>query len=47
MLGLVVVPLLSVLVSVLGWRLPVVLPVVATLGFGVPGVSRIGVLLVV
>jgi len=35
MLGLVMVPLLSVLVTVLGWRLPLVLPVVATLGLAV------------
>jgi hypothetical protein len=35
MLGLVVVPLLSVLMAVLGWRLPVVLPVVATVGLAV------------
>ena len=35
MLGLVMVPLLSVLVAVLGWRLPVVLPVVATVGLAV------------
>lgn len=35
MLGLVVVPLLSTLLAVLGWRLPVVLPVVATIGLAV------------
>jgi hypothetical protein len=35
MLGLLVVPLLSVLLAVLGWRLPVVLPVVATIGLAV------------
>jgi hypothetical protein len=35
MLGLVVVPLLSVLVTVLGWRLPLVLPVVVTVGLAV------------
>ena len=35
MLGLVVVPLLATLLAVLGWRLPVVLPVVATIGLAV------------
>jgi hypothetical protein len=35
LVGLVAVPLLSALLSVLGWRLPVVLPVVATLGLAV------------
>jgi len=35
MLGLLVVPLLSTLLAVLGWRLPVVLPVVATIGLAV------------
>ena len=35
MLGLLVVPLLATLLAVLGWRLPVVLPVVATIGLAV------------
>jgi Flp pilus assembly protein TadB len=35
MLGLVMVPVLSVLLSVLGWRLPAVVPVVVTLGLAV------------
>src|SRR5450759_4108774 len=35
MLGLLVVPLLATLMAVLGWRLPVVLPVVATVGLAV------------
>jgi hypothetical protein len=35
MLGLVMVPVLSVLLAVLGWRLPVVVPVVVTVGFAV------------
>lgn len=35
MLGLLVVPLLSVLLAVLGWRLPVVLPVLATIGLAI------------
>jgi hypothetical protein len=35
MLGLLVVPLLSVLLTVLGWRLPVVLPVLATIGLAI------------
>lgn len=35
LIGLVMVPVLSLLLAVLGWRLPIVIPVLATLGLAV------------